>query len=126
MSIEDKTGVLWGGSMRNKVKILKALSDKTRLRMFVILARYEMCVCELESVLGMKQSHISHCLRILREAGLIRASRTGKWIIYSYNGSKAARFGFIRSLLDECSIPESDAAGIRRCRKDRIRQKCVR
>jgi len=68
--------------MNNLVKTFKALSDPTRLRIVVLLLRRDLCVCELVAVLGMEQSRISHQLRILRAAGLVKDVRDGKWIIY--------------------------------------------
>lgn len=74
-------------SMEDAVKYLKALSDPTRLRIMLLLISQELCVCELESVLDMEQSRISHALRVLREAGLLAERRQAKWMFY-----KAADF----------------------------------
>ena len=71
--------------MQDVIKKFRALSDQTRLRIFLLLAKGELCVCELKDVLGMEQSRISHNLRILKEAGLVRAERDpsdARWIYY--------------------------------------------
>ena len=68
--------------MKKAVKILKALSDPTRLRIIILLLEKNLCVCELLFILDMEQSRISHQLRILRDAELVEDIRDGKWIIY--------------------------------------------
>ncbi len=68
--------------MKKTVKILKALSDPTRLRIVILLLERDLCVCELLFILDMEQSRISHQLRILRDAELVEDIRDGKWIIY--------------------------------------------
>ena len=68
--------------MKNVVKIFKALSDPTRLRIMLLLRRRELCVCELMFILGMEQSRVSHHMRILRDAGIAEDVRDGRWIIY--------------------------------------------
>lgn len=61
---------------------MKALSDPTRLRIMLLLLEEELCVCELESVLGMEQSRISHALSTLRDANLIEERREGRWVFH--------------------------------------------
>jgi ArsR family transcriptional regulator len=68
--------------MKKAVKILKALSDSTRLRIVLLLLEKDLCVCEFIYILDMEQSRISHQLRILRDAELVEDVRDGKWIIY--------------------------------------------
>jgi ArsR family transcriptional regulator len=69
--------------MREIIKALKALSDPTRLRIFMLLLEKDLCVCELTYVLDMSQSRISHQLRLLRDANLVEDKREGRWIIYT-------------------------------------------
>jgi len=68
--------------MEFTVKTLKALADRTRLRILRLLLQRDLCVCELLFILQMEQSRVSHQLRILRDAGLAEDIRAGKWIIY--------------------------------------------
>lgn len=69
--------------MREIMRALKALSDPTRLRIFLLLTQRDLCVCELMFVLDMPQSRISHQLRLLRDAELVEDKRDGRWIIYT-------------------------------------------
>ena len=69
--------------MRNLVKVLKALSDKNRLRILKMLQAKKMCVCELASALGITQPSVSRHLGILKSAGLVRDRKSGQWIEYA-------------------------------------------
>jgi ArsR family transcriptional regulator len=60
-----------------------ALADPTRLGILERLLHGERCVCELTGALDAAQSRLSFHLRVLREAGLIRARKAGRWIYYS-------------------------------------------
>ncbi len=59
-----------------------ALGNKERLKLFEILKDRDRCVCELEAALNKSQSSISHHLRILENAGLIRGWKKGKFTYY--------------------------------------------
>ncbi len=78
--------------MKEIIKAFKALSDPTRLRIFLLLLEKDLCVCELTYVLDMSQSRVSHQLRLLRDADLVEDKRDGRWIIYTI--PRAARRGF--------------------------------
>ena len=69
--------------MQDLIKLMKALSDETRLRMLNILLEKECCVCEIMQVMNISQSRASRNLRILQDAGLLKARRHGAWIVYS-------------------------------------------
>lgn len=69
--------------MKEIIKAFKALSDPTRLRIFLLLMERDLCVCELTFVLKMSQSRVSHQLRLLRDADLVEDKRDGRWIIYT-------------------------------------------
>ena len=61
----------------------KALADPTRVAIVNRLAAApEVCVCDLTDAFELSQPTISHHLRILREAGLVEASRRGTWAYY--------------------------------------------
>lgn len=61
----------------------KALADPTRVAIVNRLAGAgEVCVCAFVDDLGLSQPTVSHHLRILREAGLVEASRRGTWAYY--------------------------------------------
>ena len=65
---------------------LRLLADPTRRRIFLLLMDGEVCNCEMAGQLGLAQNLISHHLRQLRQAGLIRARRDDRdqrWIYYA-------------------------------------------
>ena len=63
--------------------LLKIFGDSTRIRILDVLTKKELCVQEIAEELSMTQSAISHQLRILKQADLIRSRRDGKAIFYS-------------------------------------------
>ncbi|TLY43206.1 MAG: winged helix-turn-helix transcriptional regulator [Nitrospirae bacterium] len=67
--------------------VLRALGDETRLRILESLLVREKCVGELVAEVGKQQPHVSHHLRILREAGLIEGIREGQRVCYRVSPS---------------------------------------
>lgn len=63
--------------------IFKILSDNTRLRIICSLVNKELCVCDICEVVGLGQSAISHQLRVLRAASLVKYRKEGKMVYYS-------------------------------------------
>jgi ArsR family transcriptional regulator len=60
-----------------------ALSDETRLAVLECLRGGEECVCNLTGALDTAQSRLSFHLKVLKDAGLVRDRRDGRWIHYS-------------------------------------------
>ncbi len=67
------------------LKILKALSDKNRLRIVKILQQRSLCVCEITSILELATSTVSSHLSILKDAEIIMDQKDGKWVDYRLN-----------------------------------------
>ena len=74
-------------------RVFHALSDPTRLTILEALRHGECCVCELTDSLGAGQSRLSFHLRTLKEAGLLRARRAGRWIYYTTEPDVLERVG---------------------------------
>lgn len=68
--------------MERTAKILKALSDPTRLRIVSLLRHGELCVCDLTEALQIPQSTVSRHLASLKNAGWVKSRRSGKWMHY--------------------------------------------
>lgn len=64
-------------------ELFRIFADSTRVRILYVLEESEMCVCDLAALLGMTQSAISHQLRALKNARLVKARRDGKTVFYS-------------------------------------------
>jgi len=73
------------GELLQLSKILKAISDPTRLKIIKLLNVHDMCVCEIMSALNLTQPTASHHLNILENVGLLKYERMGKWTFYSLN-----------------------------------------
>lgn len=68
-----------------KERFFKSLSDSTRLRIVKMLAKKEMCVCEVMVALGLTQTNASHHLNILERERIVKKRRKGKWVLYRLN-----------------------------------------
>ena len=76
----------------------KVFGDTTRIKILCALISSEMCVCDLSVLLNMNQSAISHQLRVLKQANLVKYRREGKVIYYSLKDEHVKRIfeqGFI-------------------------------
>jgi len=77
---------LGAGEAARLARGFHALGDPARLRVLSMLAAApsgEVCVCELIGPLGKTQGTVSHHLRILSDAGLVKGDRRGRWVWYS-------------------------------------------
>ncbi len=90
-----------------------ALADETRLQIVDRLSDGEQCVCDLTGMLGTAQSLLSFHLKTLKEAGILRDRREGRWVYYSLNpeainelerliGSLKLRSGALRVASKRC------------------------
>jgi ArsR family transcriptional regulator len=70
---------------------LKAISDPARIKIILSLEKEDRCVCEIEEILKMSQTVASHHLKILKVAGIISDSKSGKWVYYSLKDKKAVK-----------------------------------
>lgn len=65
------------------VELFKVFGDVTRVKIIYALLESEMCVCDIASLLDMTQSAISHQLRVLKKARLVKFRKEGKTVFYS-------------------------------------------
>lgn len=63
--------------------LFKVFGDTTRIKIMCALFEEEMCVCDIAALLGMNQSAISHQLRVLKQARLVKYRKEGKSVYYS-------------------------------------------
>ena len=64
-------------------ELFKIFGDSTRIKILYVLMQTEMCVCDISEVLGVSQSAVSHQLKALKLAKLVKYRRDGKSILYS-------------------------------------------
>ena len=74
-------------NMERSAKIIKALSDGTRLRIFNLLTEHELCVCAIMGALKLPQSTVSRHVAYLKNTGWLNDRRKGLWMYYSINAS---------------------------------------
>jgi ArsR family transcriptional regulator len=97
------------GAVDELAVALAALADPVRLRIVNCIARQpdgECCGCDLTEPLARSQPTISHHLKVLTEAGLVRGDKRGRWVWYSL---VPERFAAVRAALD-VSLPDPTLA----------------
>lgn len=82
-------------SLYDLAELFRIFGDSTRIRILYVLFESEMCVCDIAQLLGMTQSAISHQLRALKNARLIKSRRDGKTVFYSLADSH------VRTIMDQ-------------------------
>ncbi len=92
------------------VSVFKALSDPTRLRIVGLLAKGELCVGEIEDLLGVSQTNVSRHLDRLRRAELVTSRRQAQWIYYALSGEVAERHPSLVRLIESEMTATSECA----------------
>jgi ArsR family transcriptional regulator len=64
-------------------ELYKLFGDKTRIKILYVLLQRELCVCDIAKLLNMTISAISHQLKILKQASLVKFRKEGKTVFYS-------------------------------------------
>ncbi|MBE0618624.1 MAG: winged helix-turn-helix transcriptional regulator [Proteobacteria bacterium] len=103
--------------------LLKALADDSRLRILWMLEGRELCVCEIQAVLGLAQSTVSRHLQVLEDAGFVVSSREGLWKNYRLHPSPTPVAQSLLATLRLTAAGDDEAAALRRkavevCRQD--------
>jgi ArsR family transcriptional regulator, arsenate/arsenite/antimonite-responsive transcriptional repressor len=76
--------------VRDFVKVMKALSDPSRVKIVKLLQHKSLCVCEIHTTLGLAQPTVSKHLKILEDAGLVTYTKNGLWVNYALtDGSRS-------------------------------------
>lgn len=69
----------------NLSELFKILGDPTRIRIIYCIYKKEMCVCEIAESINMSHSSVSHQLKNLKQARLVKVKKEGKEVYYSLN-----------------------------------------
>lgn len=96
--------------MDDFVRVMKALSDPGRVRILKLLSAGELCACQIISGLGLAQPTVSRHMRLLADAGLVRARKAGAWVHYRLAGEYASPVA--RVMLERLSGWLEDDAGV--------------
>jgi arsenate reductase/ArsR family transcriptional regulator len=116
--------------MRHLEASLKAAGDPTRTRILKLLEDRDLCVCQVQAVLGLAPSTVSKHLAILRTAGLVEDRRDGRWIHYgiaskSHNPYAAGVLTLLRGSLDKDPRIASDRKRLREVLRIPITKMCA-
>ena len=95
--------------VKDLVTVFKALSDETRLRILKLLERGELCVCDIVAAFDMVQPKVSFHLRALKEAGLVKDRKEGKWMHYRLDDSDLFKRFLMLSVVEK--IPRGSRRG---------------
>ena len=90
--------------MKEMINIFKALSDENRARIIMMLKIRPLCVCEIYEVLNIALSTLSAHLKLLKNTGIIKDVKDGRWVIYDI----APGTGFTKGLMERMEIELSD------------------
>lgn len=85
-----RAALLSSGEAQNLAAIFSVLADPTRVRLVQALAERELCVCDLANVLGLRQSTVSHQLRLLRALRIVRFRKEGRVAYYTLDDAHVA------------------------------------
>jgi DNA-binding transcriptional ArsR family regulator len=77
-----KAELLPDDDVRQIAETFKILGDPTRIKILLALSRRELCVCDIAAVVDLGQSAVSHQLRLLRGARLVKYRKEGKMVWY--------------------------------------------
>ncbi len=94
------------------MQIFKALADENRLRILNLLRNGELCVCDIEAVLNIKQSNVSRHLNKLKTTTIIVSEKKSQWVYYRLNEEIFLKYPFLLIILNneigKISICEED------------------
>ncbi|MBM7582788.1 ArsR family transcriptional regulator [Caldicoprobacter guelmensis] len=106
------------------IKVIKALSDETRLRILNLLRYGELCVCEIETILGITQSNVSRHLNRLMYANIVDFYKKAQYVYYRINEDTLKKYSFIRDILENELIKEelykADLERLRQYRESKL------
>jgi DNA-binding transcriptional ArsR family regulator len=78
--------------LERALKLITLLSNPTRLKMAFLLCKQELCVNDLERILGVEQTLVSHYMRDFKDLNLTKERKEGKWRFYSIDDKKIQDF----------------------------------
>ena len=87
---EARAGLIASDEAQDLAAIFSVLADPTRVRLVQALAERELCVCDLANVLGLRQSTVSHQLRLLRALRIVRFRKEGRVAYYALDDAHVA------------------------------------
>ena len=118
--------------MEDLVKVFKALSDETRLKILLIISKRTICQKGISRHLGISESAVSQHIKVLKESGIVTAIKQGYSVIYVINDDcfKEAKFflKMINDIEDDTFIDKEklDAIRLNSCANCKSNKKCCK
>jgi ArsR family transcriptional regulator len=105
------------------IQIYKCLCDETRLRILHLLTRRSLCVCHIQTILGLPQVAVSKHLRYLRARKLVQAKRHRQWMFYSLPEKVPLELDLQLRCLQDCvqthAVFRKDLAKLKKIQRER-------
>lgn len=80
--VGDEASLSLPPNLAERAEVFKAVGDELRLRILHLVRDQEVCVCDLQPLVGVVQSTLSHHLAVLQRVGLVSARKEGRWNYY--------------------------------------------
>ena len=118
--------------MKDLVKVFKALSDETRLKILLIISKRTICQKGISRHLGISESAVSQHIKVLKESGIVTGIKQGYSVIYVINDDcfKEAKFflKMINDIEDDTFIDKEklDAIRLNSCANCKLNKKCCK
>ena len=118
--------------MEDLVKVFKALSDETRLKILLIISKRTICQKGISRHLGISESAVSQHIKVLKESGIVTGIKQGYSVIYVINDDcfKEAKFflKMINDIEDDTFIDKEklDAIRLNSCANCKSNKKCCK
>ena len=118
--------------MEDLVKVFKALSDETRLKILLIISKRTICQKGISRNLGISESAVSQHIKVLKESGIVTGIKQGYSVIYVINDDcfKEAKFflKMINDIEDDTFIDKEklDAIRLNSCANCKSNKKCCK
>ncbi len=111
--------------MKAEARLFKSLADETRLKiLWLLMAKEELCVCDIMAVLGITQSKASRHLRYLYHLGWVNDRREGVWMNYRLNVAPGSPEDKQLKLLEEILGSRPEAQALKEKLEQRLAAKC--
>ena len=109
--------------MQDTLKLFKALSDETRLRIINLLLERECCVCEVMQAMKISQTRASRGLSTLYNTGILKVRRDGLWVLYSIDEERMEESYYCLVQLIKSALKGNELANVDRERlKSAVRE----
>ena len=118
--------------MEDLVKVFKALSDETRLKILLIISKRTICQKGISRHLGISESAVSQHIKVLKESGIVTGIKQGYSVIYviNYDCFKEVKFflKMINDIEDDTFIDKEklDAIRLNSCANCKSNKKCCK